>query len=302
MSESERPIHVVGGGIAGLVAAITAAEGGAPVVLHEAGGRLGGRALGSAERPWVNLGPHVVFTDGALVRWLRQQRIDVSMRGPMVRGLRMLDDRGTQFPIRQAVQLLPTVLRREAPVDETFGAWAGNAFGEATADLLCRLGGLITYHHDPGALSARFMWERYRRSFLSADRVRWISGGWLSLVDALAARARTLGVHIELDDRVMPQTLPDAPTVIATKLSAAARVLDRGLSWPGARTALLDVATTSDRGWPAVIADVRSDLATCCMIERETAVDPDALGGKGGHLIQAQLGVAPDVGVAEGVA
>ena len=43
---SDRPIHVVGGGIAGLVAAITAAEGGAPVVLHEASGRLGGQVVG----------------------------------------------------------------------------------------------------------------------------------------------------------------------------------------------------------------------------------------------------------------
>ena len=301
MSESERPIHVVGGGVAGLVAAITAAEGGAPVVLHEAGTRLGGRAVGSAERPWVNLGPHVVFTDGALVRWLRQHHIDVPMRGPMVRGLRMLDDRGTQFPIRQGLRLLPTILRRDAPVDETFRAWAEGAFGETSADLLCRFTGLITFHHDPGSLSARFVWERYRRTALSPDRVRWIAGGWLSLVNALAERARTLGVHIELDDRLTPQSLPDAPTVVATKLSGAARVLDRDLSWPGARTALLDVATTSDPGWPAVIADVRSDLATCCMIERATAVDPGALGGEGGHLIQAQLGVAPDVGVVDGV-
>jgi hypothetical protein len=299
---SERPIHVVGGGIAGLVAAVTAAEGGAPVVLHEAGVRLGGRAVGSAERPWVNLGPHVVFTDGALVRWLRQHHVDVRLRGPRVRGLRMLDDRGTQFPLRQGLQLMPTILRREAPVDESFRDWAARTFGEARADLLCRIGGLISYHHDPGALSARFMWERYRRTALSSDRVRWVSGGWLSLIDALAERARTLGVRIELDDRLTRQTLPDAPTVVATKLSAAGRLVDRDLNWPGARTALLDVATTSDLDWPAFVADVRSDLATCCMIERETAADPDALGGEGGQLIQAQLGVAPDVGVGEGVA
>ena len=302
MSESERPIHVVGGGIAGLVAAITAAEGGAPVVLHEAGARLGGRAIGSAKRPWVNLGPHVLFTDGALVRWIRQHHIDVPLRGPMVRGLRMLDDYGSQFPIRQGLQLLPTILRREAPVDETLRTWAENAFGETRADLLCRLAGLITFHHDPGALSARFVWERYRRTALSPDRVRWVSGGWLRLIDAMADRAGALGVTIELEDRLTPQSLPDAPTVVATKLSAAGRLLDRDVSWPGARTALLDVATTSDPGWPAVIADVRSDLATCCMIERETAADPDALGAEGGQLIQAQLGVAPDVGVAEGVA
>jgi hypothetical protein len=250
----------------------------------------------------VNLGPHVVFTDGALVRWLRQRHLDVPLRGPLVRGLRLLDDRGTELPVRQAAQLLPTIVRRDAPVDDSFRAWTERTFGTTRSDLLCRLGGLITYHHDPGALSARFMWERYRRTFLSPDRVRWVSGGWVTLVDALADRARSLGVHIELDDRLTRQTLPDAPTVVATKLSAAGRLLDHDVSWPGSRTALLDVATTSDPGFPAVVADVRSDLTTCCMIERETAFDREALRGEDGQLIQAQLGVAPDVGVPEGVA
>ncbi len=302
MATMDRPIHVVGGGIAGLVAAITAAEAGAPVVLHEASGRLGGRAVGSAERPWVNLGPHVVFTDGALARWLRQRRIDIPMRGPLVRGLRLLDDRGTAFPIRHGLRLLPSIVRHDAPVDDTFRAWTEETFGGSTAELMCRLGGLITYHHDPGSLSARFMWERYRRSILSSDRVRWIAGGWLTLVDTLTERARTLGVRIELDDRLTRQALPDAPTVVATKLAAASRLLDRDLRWPGARTALLDVATAPDRGWPSVVADVRSDLATCCMIERETAPDPGALREEHAELIQAQLGVAADVSVAEGVA
>jgi hypothetical protein len=244
----------------------------------------------------------VLFTDGAVVRWLRRHQLDVPLRGPMVRRLRVLDDRGSRLPVRQGLQLAPTILRRDAPVDDTFRAWADRTFGAATADLMCRFGGLITYHHDPGALSARFMWERYRRSFLSADRVRWVAGGWLTLVDVLADRARALDVRIELDDRITAQTRPDAPTVVATKLSAAGRLLDRELTWPGARTALLDVATTTNGGWPAVIADVRSDLATCCMIERETAVDREALGGGPGELIQAQLGVGPGVAVAEGVA
>ena len=40
----KRKITVIGGGIAGLVASIAAAEGGAAVTLHEAHGLLGGRA------------------------------------------------------------------------------------------------------------------------------------------------------------------------------------------------------------------------------------------------------------------
>src|SRR5207244_1771493 len=77
-----------------------------------------------------------------------------------------------------------------------------------------------------------------------------------------------------LDDLRTPGTLPEGPTIVATKLSAAARLLERRLDWPGTRTALLDVVTAPGGNWPSIVADVRADLATCCMIERETAVEP----------------------------
>src|SRR5438067_13559984 len=141
----DRPIHVVGGGIAGLVAAITAAEAGAPVVVHEASARLGGRALGGTDRPGVNLGPHVVFTDGALLRWARAHEVGLRLRGPSVRGVRMLDDGGSKFPVRQSLQLAHTVRPRWAPVDESFREWAEAMFGSETAALLCRVAGLFTY-------------------------------------------------------------------------------------------------------------------------------------------------------------
>src|SRR5438105_9737115 len=116
----DRPVHIVGGGIAGLIAAITVAEAGAPVVVHEVADRLGGRALGGTDRPGINLGPHAVFSDGALVRWARAHEVGVGLRGPMLRGLRVLDDGGSHVPVRQAIQLATTLVPREAPVDESF--------------------------------------------------------------------------------------------------------------------------------------------------------------------------------------
>ncbi|GAB3903403.1 hypothetical protein GCM10027612_69860 [Microbispora bryophytorum subsp. camponoti] len=57
-------ITIVGGGLAGLTAAIACAEGGAAVVLHEAHHTLGGRAR-SAATPYVaNDGTHVFYADG----------------------------------------------------------------------------------------------------------------------------------------------------------------------------------------------------------------------------------------------
>jgi hypothetical protein len=297
---SDRVVHVVGGGLAGLVAAITAAEDGAPVVLYEASSSLGGRALGGTDQRGVNLGPHVLFADGAVLRWFRSRDLPVPLHLPPARGARLLDDTGTHFPLVPALRLGTTLPRFPAPVDQSFREWSDGRFGTPLSELLCRLSGLFSFHHDPGSLSARFVWDRYRRTFLRPDRVRWVAGGWGTLVDALAQRARSLGVRIEVEAKVTPDSLPEGPVVLATTLAEAGHLLGRRLRWPGSRTALLDVVARPDGRWPALVADVRSDITTCCMIERETAVEP-GLAGPGVELFQAQLGIAPGAGAQAGL-
>jgi hypothetical protein len=109
-----------------------------------------------------------------------------------------------------------------------------------------------------------------------------------------------MGVRIEVGEPVETASFPDGPTIVATKLAMASRLLRRELAWPGARTALVDVAASRRAGWPSTVADVRSDLLTCCMIERTTATEPELLDG--GELFQAQLGLDHDVPLAWGVA
>jgi len=63
-------IAVIGGGLAGLTAAITCAEGGASVRLFEANSSLGGRAR-SIDGPYkANLGPHAIYSGGVMWDWL----------------------------------------------------------------------------------------------------------------------------------------------------------------------------------------------------------------------------------------
>ena len=65
-------ITIVGAGIAGLSAAITAAEAGGDVLLLEAHDELGGRAR-TTEGPYkANLGPHALYKDGPIWSWLMQ--------------------------------------------------------------------------------------------------------------------------------------------------------------------------------------------------------------------------------------
>jgi hypothetical protein len=291
---------VVGGGIAGLVAAITAAEEGAPVVLHEASPRLGGRALagpvgGGDGRPGLNLGPRVLHTDGAVCRWVRRRGLPVPLRRPAWTSVRVVAGPGAlRWPLAASALLAPTVRDRPAPVDVDFRTWAAEAFGPERGALMCRLAGLFTYHHDPGSASARFVWERYRRTFVSMYRVRYVEGGWPTLVGALAERAAELGVEVRTGAPVRPGELPDGPTVVAASLRSAGRVLGRDLRWPGARTALVDVELDAAVPWPETVADVRPDLGTCCLVDRALTGDV--------ALVQAQLGLGPGVTLAAGVA
>jgi NAD(P)-binding Rossmann-like domain len=302
-ADGSRPVHIIGGGIAGLVAAITAAEGGAPVILHEASVRVGGRALGRTSWAGVNLGPHVVLTDGALVRWLRARSIGISLRRPALRGVRLLGDEGTGIPALVPPRLAATVIARQAPVDESFRAWSDRVFGPARSELMCRLAGLFTFHHDPGTLSAQFVWSRYRRVFVHPDRIRMVAGGWSALAEALAGRAVACGVRIEAGEKVTAATFPGGPTVVATRLPAASRLLERELRWPGARTALMDVAVSpGQRRWPGTVIDIRGDLRTCCLVDRLTATFPDLVGDRGADVFQAQLGISGDTSRADAAA
>ena len=59
-------VAVIGGGLAGLAAAITAARAGRAVVLYDARSTLGGRARSAARDGFVlNEGPHALYRSGA---------------------------------------------------------------------------------------------------------------------------------------------------------------------------------------------------------------------------------------------
>ena len=71
---STAALTIVGGGLAGLTAAISSAEHGAAVTLHEAHSTLGGRAR-STPAPYIaNDGTHA-FYDGPPWRWLQARNL-----------------------------------------------------------------------------------------------------------------------------------------------------------------------------------------------------------------------------------
>jgi phytoene dehydrogenase-like protein len=180
---------------------------------------------------------------------------------------------------------------RSAPVERDFRTWAADHVGDEAAEQLARSAGILTYHHDPGELSAAFVWEPLVRGLLSAPpAARYPVGGWSTVVERMRSRAVSLGVDIRLGCRV--GALPSPPVVVATELADARTLLgDDRLHWFSGRAVCLDLALARRRGDPFVVVD----LQETGWIERYTAADP-SLAPDGEELIQAQMPIRPGEG------
>jgi phytoene dehydrogenase-like protein len=293
-------ITVIGGGLAGLTAAISAAEAGAKVTVYEAHHTLGGRAR-TAEAPYrTNDGPHALYKGGPHWSWLQQR----DLIGPLA-PLPPLEAARLRLRHKGALRRTPPfamlkLLRcsaQQAPVDVDFLSWATGQAGEEGARAAAHYSAVALFHHDPGALSAAFVQERLRRATKLPPEAHYPRGGWATVVDRMAARAWNLGVRMETLSRV--DTLPtDTPVVVATSLDAARRLLgDDSLTWPSGRTTLLDLALRTRRGDAFAV----SDLDSPGWIERFTAQDR-TLAPAGEQLLQGQIPIAPHETKADGVA
>lgn len=293
-------MSVIGGGLAGLVSAVTCAQGGADVQLFEAHQQLGGRAR-TTDGPYrANDGPHVLYADGPWFAWLRQQRVLDGVRGVPVAGLAAFHfryrGRLRRTPPPGLVRLL--LSRREAPVEQDFFGWVAARHGPEVAAAASSMMGVVTFDADPGRLSAAFVWERMQRAFALPPGARYVVGGWGTLVDRLARRAAELGVTIHPGARL--DAVPETPTIVATSLDAAARLLSddsllrdaAGTRHPSGRTAMLDLGLAAAPRRRLARRDpfVVSDADQAGWLERFSAADP-ALAPAGHALVQAQLPV-----------
>jgi phytoene dehydrogenase-like protein len=284
-------LQVVGGGLAGLIAAVEAAERGARVRLFEAHAELGGRARTSAAPHIAHDGPHVLYGDGPTWAWLERRQLVGGTSGVPARALSRFWFRRSgklrRVPPRGLLQVLAA--RTPAPVERSFAAWAGDRWGDRRAAEAAAASGVATYHHDPGSLSARFVQERLQRAFGLPAKAVYVHGGWPVLVERLATAARERGVQIETGRRVA--TLPPGgPVVLAVPLASARLLLgDDGLRQPTGATALVDVGVRASRRDAFVVSDIDAGG----WLERFSLPDP-SLAPAGESLVQAQVPFGPD--------
>jgi phytoene dehydrogenase-like protein len=255
----------------------------------EAHSQLGGRARSLPGPYKANLGPHALLSDSPFWQWMGERELLPPAARPPLSGAR--------FRWRDGIRRVPAVgatvaalrLRgRSAPVELDFHTWASDHVGAEAATALANSGGILTYHHDPGELSAAFLWAAVVRGLLSAPpTARFPIGGWSSIIERMSRRALALGVEIRTGERVTD--VPAAPAIIATELDDARRLLaDEELQWHSGNSVCLDLALRSRRGDPFVVVD----LQEAGWVERHTAADR-TLAPAGEELIQAQMPIRP---------
>jgi phytoene dehydrogenase-like protein len=283
-------ITIVGAGIAGLVAAIACAEEGARVRLVEAHESVGGRGRSSDGPYKANLGPHAMYHDGGFWAWMRERDVLPAHASPRLTGVRLR--LGGTLRRTPPLGVLPSVLRlrgREAPVNTDFRSWAAGHTDDSTAEMLSAAAGVFTFYHDPGELSAAFVWPRMVRLLLTAPSiVRYPVGGWSTLIGSLERRVREMGVTVETSTRL--DALPESPTIVATELDQARELLgDDTLRWRSGCTVCFDLGLRYRRGDPTVV----SDMDESGWIGRYSAANP-SIAPDGEELIQAQMPIRPN--------
>ena len=257
---------VVGGGLAGLTAAVVVARAGRSVTVLESRNRLGGRARSDRRGRFLfNQGAHALYLGGAGHRILVELGVEPAGGPPVADARVLIDGNIRRLPtgpgrllasgilgLRDKAELA-RVMRSLPRLDPsrwagcTAGEWLDrHVSGERGRSLLEALVRLGTYVNAPDLLSAEAALTQLRLAMTGG--VTYVRGGWGSLIDALV---RTGGAGVTVRTGTPVGTMPDAPAVILAPGSpdAAARLLGTDFdTGPTAFASCLDLGVTRAPG------------------------------------------------------
>jgi len=272
---------VVGGGLAGLAAAVELARAGVPVTLVEKARAPGGRAVTEdvAGGYRLNLGPHALYRGGPAARALAALGIAPAGGVPSARGLFAWDAGRLAVLPSGALSFLRTrllgagakleaaaLLARIGAVDAaalddtTVSAWVERAARRPSVRaLLHALVRVATYANDPGRMSAGAAVRQLQ--LVTRHSVLYLDGGWQVLVEALRTAALAAGARILTGARAV-RVAPGRTVTLedGTALPAAAAIL----ATPPAEAAALTGSATL-QAWAADALPVRAACLTVAL-------------------------------------
>ncbi len=200
-------VNVVGGGIAGLIAAADLAQAGAKVTLFESAADLGGRArTRHVEGFSLNQGPHALY-QGAFQREL--MRLDVAFSGKRTNPhepqglwqgkLYRLPTSVSSLALTNVFSIADKIAfaRAQKAVldgatgDGSYAGWLdGQRLSPVVHAAMEALARVTSYANAPDQMSASAILDQMR---LGLRGVTYIDGGWATLVEGLAKAARDAG-------------------------------------------------------------------------------------------------------------
>jgi phytoene dehydrogenase-like protein len=252
---------VVGGGIAGLTAAVALAQKGCNVTVYEQSRHFGGRAATQHQDGFsLNLGPHALYRNGPFYKALCQWQIPFSGKPPRLASDAYLIASGRKylfptdgaklfltgalsiaqkFAAARALQLLTA---RRNIVDEPLSMrqWLdANVRPGRARELTEAIVRVSTYCNDLSLLSANAALRQVQ--FALKNGVMYVDGGWETLVKGLFRKAESLGAKLSAGMPVERVTqgsvqladgrqLDSAGTILATTPDAVERLTGIRLS------------------------------------------------------------------------
>ena len=208
---------VIGGGIAGLVAAARLGQRNVPVTLVDKATHVGGRAITQNRDGFLfNLGPHALYRRGRLRSTLHQLGVAVHGAVPRTNGyFALCEGRLHTLPVGFASLLgtglltlggkleMARLLTRLAAVDaravrgQPLASWLDAHLTDcrvrAVVEMLVRL---TTFTHDSERQSAGAAIEQLQLA--TAGNVLFLDGGWQTIVDGLRAALGRFGVRVRV--------------------------------------------------------------------------------------------------------
>ncbi|NWQ41734.1 NAD(P)/FAD-dependent oxidoreductase [Bacillus sp. EB106-08-02-XG196] len=207
-------VVIVGGGLAGYVAANYLAKSNLSVLIVEKGKKVGGRARTDLIRQqYFNLGPHALYKKGKAKYIFEELDIQLNGRSPKTAGILVESNMEYQAPFSPLGLLTTRLLNWKERMEwarvllkvmvtdtgklehQTFNQWVQlTACSEKIQSLLYSLGRLATYCHAPEKASAKVIVSHLKAVF---GGVLYIDYGWQTIIDQLHNKAVILGIQVQ---------------------------------------------------------------------------------------------------------
>ncbi|MEH6907668.1 phytoene desaturase family protein [Neobacillus drentensis] len=207
-------VVIVGGGLAGYVAANYLAKSNLSVLLLEKGTKVGGRArTDKMKQQYFNLGPHALYKKGKAVPILEELGINLNGTSPKLSGT--VIENNIEYPApfsplgifttnlltwKERLEWINTMTKvirvdPEKLAQQDFQQWVEKAvLSKKVQSLLYLLGRLATYCHAPEQVTAKIMISHLKTAM---GGVLYLDEGWQTIIDQLHNKAVISGVQVQ---------------------------------------------------------------------------------------------------------